>query len=47
MIKNTPPMGWNSWNTFGRDINEQLILDLTPPIKWLKRDFQLSDMNIL
>lgn len=27
MIKNTPPMGWNSWNTFGADINEQLILD--------------------
>lgn len=27
MIKNTPPMGWNSWNTFGADINEQLIFD--------------------
>ena len=25
MIKNTPPMGWNSWNTFGSDINEDLI----------------------
>ena len=25
MIKNTPPMGWNTWNTFGADINEQLI----------------------
>lgn len=23
----TPPMGWNSWNTFGCDINEQLIRD--------------------
>lgn len=23
----TPPMGWNSWNTFGEDINEQLIID--------------------
>ncbi len=23
----TPPMGWNSWNTFGENINEQLILD--------------------
>ena len=20
-----PPMGWNSWNTFGKDINESLI----------------------
>ena len=25
MVKLTPPMGWNSWNTFGADINEQLI----------------------
>ncbi|WP_461642633.1 glycoside hydrolase family 27 protein [Labilibaculum euxinus] len=22
----TPPMGWNSWNTFGTDINEQLVM---------------------
>ena len=21
----TPPMGWNSWNTFGTNINEKLI----------------------
>jgi hypothetical protein len=21
-----PPMGWNSWNTFGNDISEDLIL---------------------
>ena len=21
----TPPMGWNSWNTFGWNINEELI----------------------
>ncbi|MBQ7726236.1 MAG: glycoside hydrolase family 27 protein [Clostridia bacterium] len=27
MIKHTPPMGWNSWNTFGEDIHEQLILE--------------------
>ena len=25
MIVKTPPMGWNTWNTFGRSINEQLI----------------------
>ncbi len=25
MIKNTPPMGWNSWNTFGENIDEKLI----------------------
>ncbi len=24
----TPPMGWNSWNTFGTDINEQLVKDV-------------------
>lgn len=28
MIKLTPPMGWNSWNTFGENINEQLILEM-------------------
>ena len=22
----TPPMGWNSWNTFTWEINEQLIM---------------------
>ncbi len=21
----TPPMGWNSWNTFGTDINDGLV----------------------
>lgn len=26
MVKNTPPMGWNTWNTFAKDINEELIL---------------------
>ncbi len=26
MLVKTPPMGWNSWNTFGPDINEDLIL---------------------
>ena len=25
MIQLTPPMGWNTWNTFGQNINEQLI----------------------
>lgn len=23
----TPPMGWNSWNTFGSDINEKMIME--------------------
>ena len=25
MLQNTPPMGWNTWNTFGPEINEQLV----------------------
>lgn len=25
MIVQTPPLGWNTWNTFGEKINEQLI----------------------
>ena len=25
MIQRTPPMGWNSWNTFGENISEELI----------------------
>ena len=28
MIAKTPPMGWNSWNTFGYDINETLIKEI-------------------
>lgn len=27
MVKYTPPLGWNTWNTFGKDINEQLIFE--------------------
>ena len=27
MYVNTPPMGWNTWNTFGAQINEALILE--------------------
>ncbi len=23
----TPPMGWNTWNTFGQNITEQLVLE--------------------
>ena len=25
MLAKLPPMGWNSWNTFGENISEQLI----------------------
>lgn len=27
MVVYTPPMGWNTWNTFGLQINEKLILE--------------------
>ena len=29
MLAMTPPMGWNTWNTFGPNINEQLIKEST------------------
>ena len=28
MVVNTPPMGWNSWNTFGTNISDQLIREV-------------------
>ena len=28
MIARTAPMGWNSWNTFAKDISEELILQI-------------------
>ena len=27
MLAKKPPMGWNSWNTFGGNINEDVILE--------------------
>lgn len=32
MLANKTPMGWNSWNTFGSKINEQLIMEMTDQI---------------
>ena len=29
---NTPPMGWNTWNTFGNEINEKLIMEIADTI---------------
>ncbi len=26
MVTLTPPLGWNSWNTFGEDINEEVVM---------------------
>jgi alpha-galactosidase len=28
-LAQTPPLGWNSWNTFACDVDEQLIKDMT------------------
>ncbi|MUT68569.1 hypothetical protein GOM71_22005 [Paenibacillus sp. NEAU-GSW1] len=30
-------MGWNSWNTFTWDINEQLIRDVADRYEWFIR----------
>ena len=27
MVKNLPALGFNTWNTFGENINEQLVRD--------------------
>jgi len=32
MTGHTPPMGWNSWNTFGVNINEQIIKEAADAI---------------
>lgn len=32
MLALKAPMGWNSWNTFGKDINEQLIMEMADVI---------------
>lgn len=36
MVASTPPMGWNTWNTFGPDINEQLIIESADTMAELK-----------
>ena len=28
MLAHKPPMGWNSWNTFGEKINEEMIMEM-------------------
>lgn len=32
MLAQTPPMGWNSWNTFGCNINEKVVLETADAI---------------
>lgn len=31
-LASTPPMGWNSWNSFGKDINEQMVKEIIDAI---------------
>lgn len=44
MVKLTPPMGWNSWNTFGENINEKLIMETAD--KMVEQGFWTADMSI-
>ena len=32
MLVNTPPMGWNSWNTFGENVSDTLIREMADAI---------------
>ena len=32
ILAKTSPMGFNTWNTFGSDINEQMMLEITDVI---------------
>ena len=32
MLSQRPPMGWNSWNTFGWAINEQVVRETADKI---------------
>jgi alpha-galactosidase len=32
MVQHTPPLGWNSWNTFGEKIDEKLIFEMADAI---------------
>ena len=32
MLAQKTPMGWNSWNTFGSNINEKLIMEMADVI---------------
>ena len=40
----TPPMGWNSWNTFTWDINEKMICEMAD--RMVETDIWKPDMNI-
>ena len=31
-LAKTPPMGWNSWNKFGCNVSEKLIMDMADKI---------------
>lgn len=33
LLGNTPPMGWNSWNTFMEDLDEKTLREVAVPLK--------------
>lgn len=44
-IAKTPPMGWNSWNTFGTNISEKLIKDVADI--FVSKGFQEAGYNYI
>ena len=49
MLKLTPPLGWNTWNTFGLTINEKLILanlclTLSGPLLYILSGQELDEL---
>ena len=44
VLAQKPPMGWNSWNTFGAHINEQLIMKWR--ILWWQKATRRLDMSM-
>ncbi len=36
MLAQTPPLGWNSWNTFGANISEDQVLETALRIRPVK-----------
>ena len=40
----TPPMGWNSWNKFGCNVSEKLIMDMAD--KMVETGYFANEVNI-
>ena len=44
MIVTRPPLGWNTWNTFGANISEELIMQSADAM--VREDFLTPVMNM-